>query len=104
WELYFPAEFAAGTYEDLVTAGEEFGLAQAGYYAIESLRLEKGYRAFGRELSPDTTPVEAGLTFACKLGTPIQFRGRAAVEQQRKRGVTRRLASLVVSDPQAYAW
>ncbi len=76
----------------------------AGYYAIESLRLEKGYRAFGRELSPDTSPVEAGLTFACKLNTAIPFRGRPAVEQQRAAGVTRRLASFVVSDPSAYAW
>src|ERR1700733_13839208 len=104
WELYVPSEMAAAAFERLTDPGAAAAPRLAGYYAIESLRLEKGYRAFGRELSPDTTPVEAGLTFACKLGTPIPFRGRAAVEQQRKRGVTRRLASLVVSDPQAYAW
>jgi len=95
---------AAAAFERLTDPGAAGAPRLAGYYAIESLRLEKGYRALGRELSPDTTPVEAGLTFACKLGTAIPFRGRAAVEQQRKRGVTRRLASLVVSDPQAYAW
>ena len=61
WELYVPAEFAVGVYQDLVTAGAAFGLVNAGYYAIESMRLEKGYRAFGRELTPDYNPVEAGL-------------------------------------------
>ena len=104
WELYVPSEMAAAAFERLTDPGAAGAPRLAGYYAIESLRLEKGYRALGRELSSDTTPVEAGLTFACKLGTAIPFRGRAAVEQQRKRGVTRRLASLVVSDPQAYAW
>ena len=69
WELYVPAEFAVGAYEDLVAAGDGLGLVNAGYYAIESLRLEKAYRAFGRELTPDYNPVEAGLLFACKLKT-----------------------------------
>ena len=71
WELYVPAEFAVGVYEDLMTRGRDLGLANAGYYAIDSLRLEKGYRAFGRELTPDYNPVEAGLLFACKLKTGI---------------------------------
>jgi len=66
--------------------------------------LEKGYRAFGRELGPDTSPVEAGLGFTCKLGTAIPFRGRAAVEKHKAQGVSRRLVSLVISDPAAYAW
>jgi 4-methylaminobutanoate oxidase (formaldehyde-forming) len=104
WELYVPSEVAAAAFERLTEPGAGQTPTLAGYYAIESLRLEKGYRAFGRELSPDTTPVEAGLTFACKLGTGIPFRGREAVERHRKDGVTRRLASLVVADPQAYAW
>jgi len=46
WELYVPAEFAVGAYEDLIAAGDGLGLLNAGYYAIESLRLEKAYRAF----------------------------------------------------------
>ena len=50
-------------------------MARGGYYAIESLRLEKGYRAFGRELTPSDNPVEAGLLFACKLKTDIDFLG-----------------------------
>lgn len=104
WELYVPSEVAVAAFERLTDPGNAITPKLAGYYAIESLRLEKGYRAFGRELGPDTSPVEAGLTFACKLGTNIPFRGREAVERQRADGVTRRLVSLVVTDPDAYAW
>jgi 4-methylaminobutanoate oxidase (formaldehyde-forming) len=75
-----------------------------GYYAIESLRMEKGYRAWGRELTPDTTPVEAGLLFACKHRSDIPFRGREAVEHGRDHGVSRRLAQFLVDAPEAYAW
>jgi glycine cleavage system aminomethyltransferase T/glycine/D-amino acid oxidase-like deaminating enzyme len=99
WELYVPAEFAVGAYEDLMAAGADLGLVNAGYYAIESMRLEKAYRAFGRELTPDYNPVEAGLLFACKLRTGIPFLGRAAVEQARADGPRRRLVSLVLPDP-----
>ena len=95
WELYVPAEFAVGVYQDLLAAGAACGLANAGYYAIESMRLEKGYRAYGRELTPDYNPVEAGLLFACKLGTDINFLGREAVEKARAEGPRRRLVSLV---------
>ena len=98
WELYIPAEFAVGAYEDLMTAGAGLGVANAGYYAIESLRLEKAYRAFGRELTPDYNPAEAGLLFACKLKKDIPFLGREAVEQARAAGPRRRLVSLVLAD------
>ena len=102
WELYVPAEFAAGVYADLIAAGA----ANAGYYAIESLRLEKAYRAFGRELTPDYNPVEAGLLFACKLKQDIPFLGREAVERARAAGPRRRLVSLVLreADPAAMIW
>ena len=104
WELYVPAEFAVGAYEDLTAAGAGLGLVNAGYYAIESLRLEKAYRAFGRELTPDYNPVEAGLLFACKLKTGIGFLGREAVERARAAGPRRRLVSLVLADPDAMIW
>ena len=61
------------------------------------MRLEKGYRAFGRELTPDYRPVEAGLGFACKLRTDIGFLGREAVEKARAEGPRRRLVSLVAA-------
>jgi glycine cleavage system aminomethyltransferase T/glycine/D-amino acid oxidase-like deaminating enzyme len=104
WELYVPAEFAVGAYENLVSAGAGLGLANAGYYAIESMRLEKAYRAFGRELTPDYNPVEAGLLFACKLKTSIGFLGREAVEKARTDGPRRRLVSLVLPDPDVMIW
>ena len=104
WELYVPAEFAVGVYEDLMAAGAGLGLVNAGYYAIESMRLEKAYRAFGRELTPDYNPVEAGLLFACKLRTDIAFLGRDAVEKARAEGPRRRLVSLVLADPDAMIW
>ncbi|HET9861020.1 MAG TPA: FAD-dependent oxidoreductase, partial [Nocardioidaceae bacterium] len=104
WELYVPVEFAVGVYEELLREGEPLGLVQAGYYAIESMRLEKGYRAFGRELTPDYGPVDAGLTFACKLRTDIGFLGREAVEKAKGAGPRRRLVSFAVSDPAAMLW
>ena len=104
WELYVPAEFAVGVYEDLMTAGAALGVVNAGYYAIESMRLEKAYRAYGRELSPDYNPVEAGLLFACKLKTSIPFLGREAVEKARADGPGRRLVALVLDDPDVMMW
>jgi heterotetrameric sarcosine oxidase gamma subunit len=104
WELYVPAEFAVGVYEDLLTAGAEFGVARGGYYAIESLRLEKGYRAFGRELTPNDNPVEAGLLFACKLKTDIDFLGRSAVEKAKADGPRRRVVGFSVGSAEVMLW
>ena len=104
WELYVPTEFAVGVYEDLLGAGSDLGLVDAGYYAINSLRLDKGYRAFGSDLTPDYTPVEAGLRFTCKLATPIDFVGRTALESAITAGPRRRLASFQVRDPAAMLW
>jgi glycine cleavage system aminomethyltransferase T/glycine/D-amino acid oxidase-like deaminating enzyme len=104
WELYVPAEFAVGVFEDLTAAGVGLGLANGGYYAIESMRLEKAYRAYGRELTTDYNPVEAGLLFACKLKTDIPFLGRDAVQKARADGPCRRLVSLVLADPAPMVW
>lgn len=104
WELYVPAEFAVGVYADLMAAGEPLGVMRGGYYAIESLRLEKGYRAFGRELSPSENPVEAGLLFACKLKTDIDFLGRDAVERARAQGPRRKLVGFRVESPDPMLW
>jgi 4-methylaminobutanoate oxidase (formaldehyde-forming) len=104
WELYVPAEFAVGVYELLFAAGTGHRVVNAGYYAIESMRLEKGYRAFGRELTPDYNPAEAGLLFACKLASPVSFLGREAVEKARAEGPRRRLVSLVLDTPGPMLW
>ena len=104
WELYVPVEFAVGAYELLMDAGADLPLTPAGYYAINSLRLDKGYRAFGADLTPDHNPVEAGLRFTCKLGTGHDFIGRAAVEQAVAEGPRRRLVSFVAQDPEVMMW
>ncbi|NRQ49536.1 GcvT family protein [Aeromicrobium stalagmiti] len=104
WELYVPVARALELYDALKAAGQDLGLADAGYYAIESMRLEKGYRAFGRELTPDVDPVEAGLTFTCKLSTDIDFVGREAVERAKATGPARRLVSFVLDDPDVMVW
>ena len=89
---------------DCLAAGQALGVVRGGYYAIESLRLEKGYRAFGRELTPGDGPVEAGQLFTCKLGTDIDFLGRAALEQARAHGPRRRLVGFAVSSPEPMLW
>jgi glycine cleavage system T protein len=104
WELYVPVEQAVSVYETLIAAGRELGLRDAGYYALESLRLEKGYRAWGRELTPDYTPLEAGLGFAVKLAADIPFRGREALLRQRAQGLTRRMVVLTLVDRDAILW
>ncbi len=104
WELYVPSEFAVGVYEDLMAAGQDLGVMNAGYYAINSLRLEKGYRAWGTDLTPDYNPLEGGLLFTAKLNTTIDFLGRTALEEARQRGARRRLTSFVVDDPSLMLW
>jgi glycine cleavage system aminomethyltransferase T len=104
WELYVPTEFAVAVHEYLVDAGADLGVGLGGYYAIDSLRLEKGYRAFGRELTPDYGPVEAGLLFACKLRSDVDFLGRTAVEKTRAAGPHRRLVSFAAADPDVMLW
>lgn len=104
FELYVPAEFAAGVYDALFEAGADLGLRDAGYYALEGLRLEKGYRAWGRELDPDVTPFEAGLAFAVDFDKPGGFIGREALLERRGTPPRRRVVQLVVGDPEAVAW
>ncbi|HXA94828.1 MAG TPA: FAD-dependent oxidoreductase [Candidatus Dormibacteraeota bacterium] len=104
WELYVPVEQAAGVYDDLWQAGADLGLRDGGYYAIDSLRMEKAYRAWGRELTPDDTPWEAGLGFAVRLDKPGGFLGREALLQQRDRRPTKRLVTFVLEEAQAMPW
>ena len=104
WELYVPVEFSVHVYETLQGAGTEFALTDAGYYAVDSLRIEKGYRAWGRELTPEYTPLEAGLAFAVKLDKDIPFRGREALQMQKTEGVKRRLVALTADDADTVLW
>ena len=99
WELHLPVEYAVSVYQALMEAGAEMGLADAGYRALETLRLEKGYRAWGSDIGPDHTPVEAGLDWAVKLRRNTPFKGREAIEVQKRDGVAKRFACFTVSDP-----
>ncbi|OGL13847.1 MAG: FAD-dependent oxidoreductase [Candidatus Rokubacteria bacterium RIFCSPLOWO2_12_FULL_71_19] len=101
WELYVPAEFAAGVYDTLREAGGDLGLRDAGYYAIDSLRMEKAYRAWGRELTPEDTPLEAGLGFAVRLDKGAPFLGREALRRQKQQALSKRLVTFVLEDPEA---
>ncbi|MBS1270735.1 MAG: 4-methylaminobutanoate oxidase (formaldehyde-forming) [Gammaproteobacteria bacterium] len=100
WELHVPVEFALTVYEAVMEAGRRYDTVNAGYRAIESLRLEKGYRAWGTDITPDCTPLEAGLGWAVKLKRGIPFLGREALLSQRKRPPTKRLACFTVDDPE----
>ena len=99
WELHFPVEFAATLYDALMQAGAPFGIVNAGYRAIETLRLEKGYRAWGSDIGPDHTPLEAGLAWAVKLKTNTVFLGREALEQQKTAPLKKSMCTFTVDDP-----
>jgi glycine cleavage system T protein len=99
WELYCPAEYGLALWDALWEAGREHGLVAGGYKAIDSLRLEKGYRVWGADVTPEDTPHEAGLGFAVREDK--QFVGSAALES---RGAPkRRLRCLVLADPRSIA-
>jgi 4-methylaminobutanoate oxidase (formaldehyde-forming) len=102
WELYCPAEFGRRLWDTIWDAGEEHGLVAGGYKAIDSLRLEKGYRVWGAHITPDENPFEAGLGFAVKLDKG-DFVGRDALLAARKRPPERTLACLVLDDPRSVA-
>ncbi len=97
WELHIPVEFAATLYDALMTAGQPHGIANAGYRAIESLRLEKGYRAWGSEIGPDHSPLVAGLGWAVKLKSGTPFQGRDALIAQAAKPLPRLLAGFTAA-------
>jgi glycine cleavage system aminomethyltransferase T len=100
WELYCPVEYGLALWDRLWESGRPHGLVPGGYKAIDSLRLEKGYRVWGADITPEETPFEAGLNFAVKLDKD-DFIGREALA-----GATepaRRLRCLVLEDPRSVA-
>jgi glycine cleavage system aminomethyltransferase T/glycine/D-amino acid oxidase-like deaminating enzyme len=97
WEMHLPTEYAQTVFDALQEAGEPHGLRNAGYRAIETLRLEKGYRAWGSDIGPDHTPDEAGLGWAVKMKSNTDFKGRVAVQAQRENGVKKMLTTFTTS-------
>ena len=107
WELHVPAAQAPAVLKALIAAAPEHGGQLAGHYAINSLRLEKAYRAWGHELSPDETPIEAGLSFAVAWDKPGGFVGRDALLQQREAGpdaLSKRLVAFAATEPGVILW
>ncbi len=103
WELFVPVEFTLGVYQTLHGTGA--GLVDAGYYALEGLRVEKGYRAWGRELTPDINPLEAGLNFAVDYDKPGGFIGKDALLAARASGrLHQRIVQISLEDPMPQLW
>jgi 4-methylaminobutanoate oxidase (formaldehyde-forming) len=100
YELHMPREHMAAVYDALMAAGAAHGIANAGYRALDSLRLEKGYRVWGADLSPDHTPFEAGLGWSVKLTGNVPFRGREALVEQQGRPLAKRFVGFAVADPE----
>lgn len=78
--------------------GKEFGISNAGYRAIDSLSMEKGYRHWHMDLRSEDDPLEAGLGFTCKLKSPVDFLGRKALEEKRKEGLKKRIAVFTIKE------
>jgi dimethylglycine dehydrogenase len=97
WELHFPIEYAHHLFDAIFAAGEEYKIRMAGMRAMESLRLEKSYRMWGTDLSPDYTPYEAGLDRFVRLNKG-PFIGKDALERQLKAGVPHRFVTFEVHD------
>ena len=101
WELYPPSEYGRGLWQTLWEAGRAQGMLAGGYRAIDALRLEKGYRAWSSDITPEETPYEAGLGFAVRLDKGTDFIGREALLARKAAGPRRRLACLVLDDPRS---
>ncbi len=102
WEFYFPMEYGTRLWDTLWAAGEPEGMVAAGYKAIDTLRLEKGYRYWGADINPDYTPYETGMGFAVKLNK-ADFLGKEALVKQKAGGIKQKLCCFSLSDPTVIA-
>jgi glycine cleavage system T protein len=100
WELYCPCEYGLALWQALMEAGAAHGIVAGGYRAIDSLRLEKGYRVWGADITPDVTPYEGGVGFAVKPEKQADFIGREALAAAEERT---RLCCLTLEDPRSVA-
>ena len=99
WELHIPIQKTGEVFDALMKAGERHDIRPVGYRALESLRLEKGYRAWGSDITPNDTPLEAGLGWAVKLRKNTDFLGRRALEKLSGGVPTKRFAGFTTDDP-----
>ncbi|XP_039856396.1 sarcosine dehydrogenase, mitochondrial [Simochromis diagramma] len=98
WELHIPKDSCLPVYRAVMAAGAKHGIINSGYRAIDSLSIEKGYRHWHADLRPDDTPLEAGLTFTCKLKSSVPFQGRDMLEKQKKEGLKRRIVCFTTDE------
>ena len=101
WELYAPTEYGRALWTTLWEAGREHGLVAGGYRAIDALRIEKGYRVWSSDVTPDETPYEAGLGFAVALDKATPSRAHDALEAAKAAGPRKRLRALALDDPRS---
>lgn len=99
WELYIPTEFSNNVFDAVMAEGEKFDLKLVGLHAIDSLRLEKGYKHWSADITPDNTPVEAGLGFCVKMNKS-SFLGKEALARQKETGLTKKLVMFSIDDPE----
>jgi glycine cleavage system T protein len=99
WELYIPTEFSLNVFDTLMAEGAEFNASLVGLHAVDSLRLEKGYKHWGSDVTPDDTPLEAGLGFCVDLNKE-DFIGKAALVRQKAEGLKRKLVIFTIEDPE----
>jgi 4-methylaminobutanoate oxidase (formaldehyde-forming) len=99
WELHVPIAATGAVFDALMAAGANHGIRPVGYRALDSLRLEKGYRAWGFDITPNDTPLEAGLGWAVKLKSTIDFIGRPALEKAAGASPAKRFAGFTIDDP-----
>jgi 4-methylaminobutanoate oxidase (formaldehyde-forming) len=99
WEIYIPTEFSLSVYDRIIEAGKAFELRHAGYHALNSLRMEKGYRHWSHDITVDDTPIEAGLGFAVSFKKEGGFTGKDALLKQKEEGVKKRMVQFILDDP-----
>jgi glycine cleavage system T protein len=99
WELYIPTNFAAKVFDAIVETGEKYGLKLVGMQAVNSLRMETGFRHWESDITPSETPFEADLGFGVKLDKP-DFIGRTALISQQKSGLKQKLVMFTLNDPE----
>jgi heterotetrameric sarcosine oxidase gamma subunit len=99
WELYIPTDFAVGVFDALMEAGKDLGVRLVGLHAVDSLRLERGFRHWPSDIDPDCTPLETGLGFAVKFDKK-DFLGKEALLKQKEEGLKRKLVMFTVDDPE----
>lgn len=99
WEIYVASEAALPLMRTLLAEGAQVGIRNVGAFALDSLRLEKGFCSWGHDIGPDDTPLEVGLGFTTKLKSTQRFVGREALEHQRSVGLSRRRVNVLVEEP-----